>query len=372
MLCMKLKNAFKILIDRNIWTNRGNGTNRYKMHLLYEQEIQQIVLDATDFLPADISFNIRLYHIKHNLQSQPKCSWCESENAKYSKNAYIKTCSTKCHHLLKANNAKSTKTAIDEYGTSIAKRAYQKMNSTLHNTIDELSGKTLFEIKNDKARKSNMTPNATTGVTPAQLGGRKGGDKKILIQDDGTSIAQKARIKQIETLKNNLDCDGISQFEKVNKSISKTLLNSEKLKNATKLSGQKRRETILSNGLTASSSAAYKGVIKCRITKEINGTIIPKNQISAWKLYCREVLKYTFNNNLSSIPNWNKRGNHASNLDAWHLDHKFSCFSGFQECILPSIIGNIHNLEMIPWKENIAKGIRNSITIDELIAKIKD
>lgn len=368
---MKLENAFKILIDRNIWTNNGNGTNRYKMHLLVEPAIQKIVLESTEFLPIDTPFNIRLYHVKHNLKVQPKCLWCKSENAKYSKSAYTKTCSKECHHLLKANNAKLTKTAIDESGTSIAERAYQKINHTLHNTIDELSGKTLFEIKNEKARKSNMTPNAVTGLTPAQVGGRKGGDKKMLIQHDGTSIAHKARIKQIKTLKNNLDSDGISQFDKVNRSISTALLNSKKLKVANKLSGRKRKETVQSNGLTKSANAAYKGVIKCRITKEINGTIIPKCQMSAWKLYCREVLKHTFNNNLYAISNWDKRGNHASNLNAWHLDHKFSCFSGFKEGILPSLIGNIHNLEMLPWKENVVKGTRNSITLDELIMKIK-
>lgn len=35
--------------------------------------------------------------------------------------------------------------------------------------------------------------------------------------------------------------------------------------------------------------------------------------------------------------------------------------------ISPQIIGNICNLEMIPWKENVTKNLQCFITLDELL-----
>lgn len=40
---------------------------------------------------------------------------------------------------------------------------------------------------------------------------------------------------------------------------------------------------------------------------------------------------------------------------------------GFKNKIDPKIIGSIHNLEMLPYKTNIAKGTDCSITIEDLI-----
>ncbi len=39
---------------------------------------------------------------------------------------------------------------------------------------------------------------------------------------------------------------------------------------------------------------------------------------------------------------------------------------GFRTNIKPEIIGNIKNLEFIPWEENIKKRTKCSITIEEL------
>ncbi len=78
------------------------------------------------------------------------------------------------------------------------------------------------------------------------------------------------------------------------------------------------------------------------------------------------VLKITRQQPINTLPNYNKRGN--SGVDgAFHLDHKFSIIEGFKHNIKPEIIGNIKNLEFIPWKENLKKRANCSITIEELI-----
>jgi len=48
------------------------------------------------------------------------------------------------------------------------------------------------------------------------------------------------------------------------------------------------------------------------------------------------------------------------------LDHKFSIRCGFDNNILPNIIGSQYNIELIPWEENISKGISCSISKEEL------
>jgi transposase len=80
------------------------------------------------------------------------------------------------------------------------------------------------------------------------------------------------------------------------------------------------------------------------------------------------VLKITRQQPIHTLFNYNKRGN--SGVDgAYHLDHKFSIIEGFKNKVKPEIIGNIKNLEFIPWKENLKKRANCSITLEELISE---
>ncbi len=72
---------------------------------------------------------------------------------------------------------------------------------------------------------------------------------------------------------------------------------------------------------------------------------------------------------IETLEHFNLRGNYT-NDDSYHLDHKYSVLEGFKNGIAPEIIGNIRNLEFIPWKENQSKSSKCSITIEELINNI--
>jgi transposase len=89
-------------------------------------------------------------------------------------------------------------------------------------------------------------------------------------------------------------------------------------------------------------------------------------QINKYYKYELEVLKITRQQPIKSLSNYNKRGNSGID-DAYHLDHKFSIIEGFKNNVKPEIIGNIKNLEFIPWKENLNKRAKCSITLEELI-----
>jgi hypothetical protein len=80
------------------------------------------------------------------------------------------------------------------------------------------------------------------------------------------------------------------------------------------------------------------------------------NRMKDFKRYKRECLLITNRNNVSQLSNFNKRGK-AGVPGAYHLDHIISIKEGFDTGILPMIIGNINNLQFIPWEENIQKAL---------------
>lgn len=90
--------------------------------------------------------------------------------------------------------------------------------------------------------------------------------------------------------------------------------------------------------------------------------------IDEYYKYELTVLKITRRQPISTLPNYDKRGN--SGVDgAYHLDHKFSIIEGFKNNVKPELIGNIKNLEFIPWEENLNKRAKCSITLEELISE---
>jgi hypothetical protein len=102
---------------------------------------------------------------------------------------------------------------------------------------------------------------------------------------------------------------------------------------------------------------------------------IPYNEylatIDDYYKYELEVLKITRKQPINLLENYNKRGN--SGIDgAYHLDHKFSKLEGYKNKIEPEIIGNIINLEFIPWKENLTKRTKCSIELKKLITKFNN
>ena len=64
---------------------------------------------------------------------------------------------------------------------------------------------------------------------------------------------------------------------------------------------------------------------------------------------------------------WERRG-----IVDHHIDHMYSIKKGFENNIPPYIIGNIHNLDLIPYKENVRKQCNCSKTIDEILNEIQN
>ena len=53
-------------------------------------------------------------------------------------------------------------------------------------------------------------------------------------------------------------------------------------------------------------------------------------------------------------------------LYKYHLDHIYSVADGFKNGVLPEVIANINNLQILWWRDNVSKGGRSDQTIQDL------
>lgn len=95
------------------------------------------------------------------------------------------------------------------------------------------------------------------------------------------------------------------------------------------------------------------------------GLRIPDSQLSDFQLYKRKVRELTEINYRKYFyiinPNKLQRGL------GYDLDHKYSIFQGFKDCIPIHIISNYKNLEILESKLNKAKCGKCSVTIEEIL-----
>lgn len=76
------------------------------------------------------------------------------------------------------------------------------------------------------------------------------------------------------------------------------------------------------------------------------------------KKYYYEVKRITNRQDLESLENYEKRGKarlSQDNSDVYHLDHIIPISEGYKNGISPEVIGDISNLRMLKWKENIGR-----------------
>jgi uncharacterized protein YeaC (DUF1315 family) len=108
---------------------------------------------------------------------------------------------------------------------------------------------------------------------------------------------------------------------------------------------------------------------KKRKSMEEGGYWIPLTQLPEVIKYRREVWKFT-NKNADLIPGYSaaKRGRCSKEKDNWQIDHKLSITQGWLDGISPEDLSHPANLAFIPWKVNLAKWHRSTLTKEELLA----
>jgi hypothetical protein len=124
-------------------------------------------------------------------------------------------------------------------------------------------------------------------------------------------------------------------------------------------SNRKRSESLTGRKM---SKESIQKMIQTKISKGIFWKPDDPKYVE-FKKYRRKVYYWTSKNDLTTLENYNRRG-----LLDFHLDHKYSITEGFKNGVPPKVIGSIHNLHFIPCTENVSKGIKCSITLEELYA----
>lgn len=128
-------------------------------------------------------------------------------------------------------------------------------------------------------------------------------------------------------------------------------------------SNLKTSKTMLEKGIKMSQHSLDKRRDTC-IKKGLWFVPDDKHYVQ-YKKYRRKVQYWTDKQAIQQLDNYDKRGRFS-----YHLDHKFSVKMGFLESIPPRVISDIRNLEFIPYKENIRKGWKSSITKEEVLSYV--
>jgi hypothetical protein len=162
----------------------------------------------------------------------------------------------------------------------------------------------------------------------------------------GLTVAKMAGLKTKETL-SIPDENGVTGYQKL---------------------GQKTRATHMSNvnehGQNGYSQLASKAIIKGNATKVANGLIMSPEDRDDFYRY--KIVVTTLTERLRKQLTTGYCTGLAGEPGAYHIDHVYSISNGFKNGISPLVIGNIANLKMIPWEENIEKHAKSAISIERL------
>lgn len=318
------------------------------------------------------------------LHSKKYCKYCNniakflSFVRGYDDICYNKECARKRRH------ERTVKTNVEKYGVE---------NVSQLKEIKERKEKTLFEhfgvtdYLNSEFNKKNMYKNGVhVTMTPEVKERRKQTVLKKYKTLDTFSLnngriksnSKEGRLKAKETLKRNYNVSSTFALEKTKESIKKTCLKHFGVESAAKseIVKNKIKETCLNKYSTKCflSTEMFKNISKETCLKKYDSEYFLSSEtrrklfeelgyqnlsenIRDYDRYARLVWKYTRKQDLNSLDNFDKRG-----VLSYHIDHKFSIFEGFKQGILPQIIGDISNLEMLYYKDNVRKKAKCSKT----------
>jgi molybdopterin-binding protein len=137
--------------------------------------------------------------------------------------------------------------------------------------------------------------------------------------------------------------------------------------------GQKTRETHMSNvdefGRNGYSRIATRAIVKGNITKVEKGLISATDQRDEFHRYKCIVIYLTNILKPALLKNSGKKIALSGTKNAYQIDHIFSKFDGWKYNVSPLVIGDINNLQIITWEENLRKHSRSDVDLKTLLEK---
>ena len=302
-----------------------------------------------------------LYRIFHNITENPKCQTCGKTISTFLnfKKGYTNFCSSRCAAQNKNLSKKRAETYKKVYKENKEEIVAKKKATSIKNYGVEHPMKSI-EIKN---------------IHKQTFLKKYGVENPTYLPSHNLKVTETSKLKygtnhpqQSETIRKKVEDTCLEKFgtktnlmnEDQKQKIKKTNILKYGVENPSQseLIKLKKEQSYIKNY----ESKHYLSSNLRRSKMEDSQTWIPLDQKSDYERYSRQVWIETRKQDINSLKYSEKRG-----VKGYHLDHRYSILEGFKNNILPSIIGNIKNLEFIPYFENCSKGRKCSVLLNEII-----
>jgi hypothetical protein len=352
--------------------------------------LYQLILDEYPTLHPSQS----LYNFVNDITTAPVCVECTNsvKFINYSK-GYHQFCGQKCKNSSNTVKEKRKQTNIEKYGTSsvlTSTHGKEKTRKTIQKKygVDHYSKTPEFTKKFkatmqdryqcDYAMQSEELRERYSDSLESNHGVRHPSQSPEIYQNRNRAMKEKygfehamqseqLKERHHQTLQYNYGVDVPLQSEEIHNRFKQTMTErygKEFTAQVNWLFSQMRQTNLEKYGVEFPlQNETIKKQMRLKMEKQ--GKWIPLELISDANLYYKQVIKYTNKQPTHLLENFERRG--LAGIDgAYHIDHKVSIKYGFENSILPYIIGSIHNLEMLPWKDNIYKSSDCSMEPDLL------
>jgi hypothetical protein len=282
------------------------------------------------------------------------CQYCNKEASYQFKNG-IFCCSKNVSGCSEIQNRKEKK-CLEKYGDKNYKNTKKAKQTKLKNYGDENYNNRDLAI--DTIVKSHGVNNVSKIDSVKQ---KKDATFDKNFRQNEKKLTDLANRRSATWLNN--DVDAIINKSKITYLEKYGVDNPQKVATIKKQSVDKWKITISQRSVEENNKIINK-YIK---TRTANGNMTPRDMLSEYKKYHKLVWTITRKQELSSLPNIEKRSSdYANNEECYHLDHKYSIAQGFIDNVDAKIIGHIKNLEMIHFRKNMSKNMKCSISLEEL------
>lgn len=313
----------KIWIKDNLFNKNGDlDSNKLRGNFM---KFNLDKFDAIKNLTSvcdNIPMSQRIYLVYNDLTNIPVCLTCKTSTTKFLtfKLGYQQYCSNKCQTNSPIVLRKRVETCIKNYGTEYPMQSKEVQNTIINNNLQKY------------------------GVESA-------------------SSLPSTREKVIKTVVEKYGVENVFQSDKIKEIIKETNIEKYGVENPMQNEDMKKKfsDIIFSKHGVLWTTLIPEKIEKTLLTKQLNARKTKKDK----ELYYYEVWNNT-NKNFKEFYYQINPEKLPRNFD-YHLDHIMSIYEGFKNNIPVYIISHPNNLRLIPRLENISKGCRSHITIDEIL-----
>ena len=342
-----------------------------------------------------------IYRFVNHMEDLPKCQTCNITSPRFVTytTGYKKYCSRKCIQNSPEVNKKRRETMIERHGVPYAmqsdnlKEKYQtnfvekygvhhpSMNSDMYERGREVMMELYDapyamqsdELK-DRHKKSLQETYGEHVTVPLQAEEVREKFKETCLEKYGVEYPAQIEFIFNKVRETNIERYGYPlpiQNSEIKNTMEETMFERYGVRHATQNPEimERVKETNTEKYGVPYVTQNPEIIEKVRKTHEDNGKWTPQHLMDEARLYYNEVIRYTNKQDISKLKNIEHRGK-AGIKGAYHLDHMVSIHYGFLNNVPAYIIGNIKNLTMLPWHDNIYKSAKCSIDPDYLIEAV--